>query len=266
MSSAAPVSSPHNPFAGAGKLAAQRIGTFLLLLLGLMLVWQAVVTVFGIPAYLLPPPHAALGALVNEAGKVGGAALFTIVCTIAGMLISVAIAIGLAISFIASEGLSRALMPLIIIIRTVPMIAIAPLIILIFGRGPGNTIGMVALLSFFQIMLAAKRGFLSPPFNTLEMMHTYGASFWQTQLKIRVPFAVPYIFTGLRIAASSAILCAMFAEWLSGAPGLGTLILDSYSTQNFPLMWATVLTSTCAAYLFFTATLAIERLVLDWSR
>jgi len=148
----------------------------------------------------------------------------------------------------------------------VPMIAIAPLIILIFGRGPGNSIGMVALLTFFQIMLAAKRGFLSPSPNALEMMHTYGASFWQTQLKVRVPFAIPYIFTGLRIAAASAILCAMFAEWLSGAPGLGRLILDAYSTQDFPLMWATVLTSTFAAYMFFTLTLVVERVVLDWSR
>jgi len=134
------------------------------------------------------------------------------------------------------------------------------------ARYRATTIGMVALLTFFQIMLAAKRGFLSPSANVLEMMHSYGASFWQTQLKVRMPFAVPYIFTGLRIASGSAILCAMFAEWLSGAPGLGLLILESYSVQNFPLMWATVLTSTTAAYLFFTLTLATERLVLDSSQ
>jgi NitT/TauT family transport system permease protein len=266
MSTAAPASSPRNPFAGAGRIAAHRLAHFAAFLVVVGFAWQAAISLFDIPAYLLPAPPSMLKALGANANIVGGAALFTVGCTVAGMLISVAVAIGLAVAFIASDGLSRALMPLIVLIRTVPMIAVAPLIILIFGRGPGNSIGLVALLTFFQIMLAAKRGFLSPPSNTLEMMHTYGASFWQTQLKVRVPFAIPYIFTGLRIASGSAVLCAMFAEWMSGAPGLGTLILDSYSTQNFPLMWSAVLASTCAAYLFFTATLVIERLVLDWSR
>ncbi|WP_157218235.1 ABC transporter permease [Flavisphingomonas formosensis] len=256
----------HNPFAGAGRIAAHRIGNFLAFLLALGLIWQLLVTVFAIPRYLLPPPPAVLAAFGGHGGAILQAAGFTVLCTSIGMVISVVIAITLAIAFIASDRLSRALMPLIILIRTVPMIAVAPLIILIFGRGPANSIGMVALLTFFQIMLAAKRGFLSPSPNAMEMMHTYGASFWQIQLKVRVPFAIPYIFTGLRIASGSAILCAMFAEWLSGAPGLGMLILESYSVQDFPLMWAAVLTSTTAAYLFFTLTLAMERLVLDWSR
>ncbi|RYG22066.1 MAG: ABC transporter permease, partial [Burkholderiales bacterium] len=251
-----------NPFAGAGKLAGQRIANFLAFLIVLGVLWYGVVILLEIPPYLLPRPSAVLQALADNSGEVLRAATFTVVCTLIGMAISIAVAIGLAVAFIASERTSRALMPLIVLIRTVPMIAVAPLIILIFGRGPSNTIGMDALLTFFQIMLAAKRGFLSPSTNVLEMMHSYGASFWQTQLKVRVPFAVPYIFTGLRIASGSAILCAMFAEWLSGAPGLGLLILESYSVQNFPLMWAAVLTSTSAAYLFFTLTLATERLVL----
>jgi NitT/TauT family transport system permease protein len=264
--SAAAIARRPSPFAGAGKLAGQRLGNFLAFLIVLGLAWYAAVTLLAIPAYLLPPPSAVLAALANNAGEVLRAATFTVVCTLIGMAISIVVAITLAIAFIASERVSRALMPIIVLIRTVPMIAVAPLIILIFGRGPANSIGMVALLTFFQIMLAAKRGFLSPSANVLEMMHSYGASFWQTQLKVRVPFAVPYVFTGLRIASGSAILCAMFAEWLSGAPGLGLLILESYSVQNFPLMWATVLTSTTAAYLFFTLTLAVERLVLDSSR
>ncbi len=255
-----------SPWAGAGRLAAHRVVNFLAFLVVIGIIWQAVVTIFAIPSYLLPPPPAVLKALGSHLGEVLTAATFTVVCTTIGMMISIAVAIGLAVAFIASERTSRALMPIIVLIRTVPMIAVAPLIILIFGRGPANSIGMVALLTFFQIMLAAKRGFLSPSTNVLEMMHSYGATFWQTQIKVRVPFAVPYIFTGLRIASGSAILCAMFAEWLSGAPGLGLLILESYSVQNFPLMWATVLTSTTAAYLFFTLTLAMERLVLDSSR
>jgi NitT/TauT family transport system permease protein len=182
------------------------------------------------------------------------------------MAISVVVALVLALLFLASDTLNRALMPLIILIRTVPMIAIAPLIVLVFGRDKWNSIGMVALLTFFQIMLAAKKGFQAPSANMLEMMRTYGAGFAATVFKVRLPCALPFIFTGLQIAASSAILCAMFAEWLSGAPGLGTLMLDAYSTQNFALMWATLVASTTAAYLFLTLSMVAERAVLDWSR
>lgn len=249
--------------AGAIRITGTRLANYAAVVAVLVLIWQAAIFILKIPAYLLPSPVSALSALHANAGQVGAATLFTVACTLAGMAISVTVAIVLALALLLSDSLSRALMPIIIIIRTVPMIAVAPLIIVIFGRGHWNSIGMVALLTFFQIMLAARKGFVSPTPNVLEMMRTCGASFWQILIKVRVPFAIPYIFTGLRIASSSALLCAMFAEWLSGAPGLGQLILDSYSIEDFPLMWATVFCSTTAAYLFFTLTIAAERLVLD---
>jgi NitT/TauT family transport system permease protein len=181
------------------------------------------------------------------------------------MVLSVAVALVFAVLFTLSLTLSRTLTPLLIAIRTVPVIAIAPLLIMMWGRGKWNTIGIVALLTFFQIMLAARRGFASPSANVLEMMRAYGGSFWQTLVKVRIPFALPYIFTGLRLAAHSAILSAMFAEWLSGAPGLGYLMLDAYAQQNFALMWAAIGVSTTVAYLFFTFTIVLERAVADWS-
>jgi len=243
-----------------------RLVNYAAFLIILFLIWAAAIRLFSIPPYLLPGPGSALGALYANAGTIWAVARFTVGCTLAGMAISVTVAIALALAFLLSDGLSRALMPLIIVIRTVPMIAIAPLIIVIFGRGPWNSIGMVALLTFFQIMLGAKKGFTSPTRNTLEMMHTCGAGFWQTLIKVRVPFAIPYIFTGLRIASGSALLCAMFAEWLSGVGGLGHLILDSYAEQQFALMWAAVLTSMIASYLFLTLTIVAERLVMERSR
>jgi len=248
------------------KLGGRRLVNYLAFLALTALLWQAVVTLFGVPAYLMPSPQQALGAFYAQRSSIGAASVFTVACTVVGMAISVVVALLLALLFLASDTLNRALMPLIILIRTVPMIAIAPLIVLVFGRDKWNSIGMVALLTFFQIMLAAKKGFQAPSATMLEMMRTYGASFFATVFKVRLPCALPFIFTGLQIAASSAILCAMFAEWLSGAPGLGTLMLDAYSTQNFALMWATLVASTTAAYLFLTLSMVAERLVLDWSR
>jgi NitT/TauT family transport system permease protein len=267
VSAAESVRGPSRPWRSKPlAVGLHRLIQYVALLIVLALLWEAVIWAFRIPSYLLPTPSAVLTALADHAGAVRRAALYTIGCTIAGMALSVAVALSFAIAFIASALLGRALMPLMIAVRAVPMIAITPLIVIIFGRGPGNSIGVVALLTFFQIMLAARKGFTAPSPNMLEMMHTYGASFWQIQMKVRMPFAVPYIFTGLRIASGSAILCAMFAEWLSGVGGLGHLILDSYAEQQFALMWAAVLTSMIASYLFLTFTIVAERFVMERSR
>lgn len=245
---------------------ARRMGAYVVVMAALLAIWQGAIVIFRIPAYLLPAPAAVAGVLAANAALIGSDTTFTVCCTLAGMLISVALAMTLAIVFVLSETLNRALLPLVIVVRTIPVIAVAPLMITVFGREQWNSIGIVALLSFFQIMLAAKKGLQSPSVNAVEMMHVYGASVAQILLKLRAPAAVPYIFTGLRIASGSAILCAMFAEWLSGAAGLGSLTLDAYSRQDFSLMWATVLVSTLATYLFFTLTIAAEGMVLDRSR
>lgn len=241
-----------------GALSLRNYAVFAVFMIAL---WVLAIAAFGIPHYLLPSPAEALSALRDHAGGVASAALFTLGCTAAGIAISVVIAMGLAVLFTLWPSLDHALTPLLIIIRAIPVIAVAPLLIMIWGRDQWNTIGVVALLTFFQIMLAAKRGFLAPGANVIEMMRANGAGFWLTLIKVRIPFATPYIFTGLRLAAHSAILSAMFAEWLSGAPGLGNLMLDAYSQQEFALMWGAIFVSTTVAYLFFTLALVLERAV-----
>ena len=254
------------PLKGAALLSAQRMAGYLAVMLAVALAWQLAIWVFEVPAYLLPSPGAVSQAFGAHAGDIGEAAWRTVQNTVIGMGVATVVAVLLALLFIASPLADRALMPLIVVVRTVPMIAIAPVLVLIFGRDRWNGVGMVALLSFFQIMLAAKKGFEAPSRTMLELMHCAGAGFWATLLKLRLPCALTHLFTGLRIASASAILCAMFAEWLSGAPGLGSLILDANSRQHFALMWAAVGAGTLVSYLFFTLTIAMERAVQDWSR
>jgi NitT/TauT family transport system permease protein len=251
---------------GATLLALQRIAAYLLVMAVGALLWQTVIWGFGVPAYLLPSPLAAGHALIDQRSAIGHACALTVQATVVGMLVATAVAIALALLLMASRLLDAAFMPLIVAVRTVPMIAIAPVLILLFGRDRWSGIGMVALLCFFQIMLATRAGFDAPSRHMLELMHCAGAGFWQTLLKLRIPCALTHVFTGLRIASASAVLCAMFAEWLSGAPGLGSLILDANSKQDFVLMWAAVAVGTTMSYLFFTFTIALERAVHDWSR
>ncbi len=239
------------------------IGTvvFAVVLVGL---WKMLVTLFGVPPYIMPPPEAAFDAFRASAGKIGLAVFFTLRNAAAGLICAFCLAIALAAMFVSSEKATRAILPFVIGLRTAPVLAIAPILIMIFGRGIGTAIAVVVIVSFFPIMVNAMKGFSSTRRNALELMHVLGASRIQTFVKVRLPFALPFIFAGLRSAATSAILSAMLAEWLSGAPGLGTMILDASSYRKTGLLWAAVVVSVIMAFTIFWLTTTIEKRLTDW--
>jgi ABC-type nitrate/sulfonate/bicarbonate transport system permease component len=109
------------------------------------------------------------------------------------------------------------------------------------------------------------RGLESADRNAAELLHVYGASRWQLLRFVRIPFALPYLFTGLRIAGSSAILGAMLSEWITGSKGLGNLILDAGEMREIELLWAAVLTSVAIALAVFWTTSAGEKRALRWT-
>lgn len=234
---------------------------FAIVLMGL---WKLLVTVFAVPAYIMPPPEAALAAFEANPDKIGLAVFYTLRNAAAGLAVAFVVAISLAAAFVNSRAATRAVLPIVIGLRTAPVLAIAPILIMVFGRGIGTAIAVVVIVSFFPIMVNAMKGFSSTRKNALELMHVLGASGTATFIKVRLPFALPFIFAGLRSAATSAILAAMLAEWLSGAPGLGTMILDAASYRKNDLLWAAVIVSMVLAYLIFSLTTAVERRLTSW--
>jgi len=234
---------------------------FAAVLIGL---WKFAVTAFAVPPYIMPPPEAALGAFEANLSKIGLAVFYTLRNAAAGLAVAFIIAITLAALFVASDRATHAVLPIVIAMRTAPVLAIAPILIMVFGRGIGTAIAVVVIVSFFPIMVNAMKGFSSTRKNALELMHVLGASWMKTFIKVRLPFALPFIFAGLRSAATSAILSAMLAEWLSGAPGLGTLILDAASYRQNDLLWAAVVVSMLLAFVIFSATTAVEKRFTSW--
>ena len=175
------------------------------------------------------------------------------------LTLALALSLLMAGLFAWSPATSRALLPLIVILRTAPVLAIAPILILIFGRGLATSIAVVVLVSFFPMMVNAAKGFRSTKTNALELMRVAGATWGQTFWMVRFPYALPFVFTGIRMASAGAVLSAMLAEWLSGAPGLGTLILQASSFRELPLMWAGVVTAMAAASGLYALTTRAER-------
>ena len=213
---------------------------------------------------MMPPPEAALAAAGENAAEIAHAVFFTLRNAAAGLVVAFIIAVLLAAIFVSSRFTTRAVLPIVIGLRTAPVLAIAPILIMVFGRGVGTAIAVVVIVSFFPIMVNAMRGFTATRKSALELMHVLGAGRLQTFVKVRLPFSFPFIFAGLRSAATSAMLSAMLAEWLSGAPGLGTLILDAASYRKAGLLWAAVVVSMLVAFAIFTVTTMLERRLTGW--
>ena len=233
-----------------------RLGLGLGLLVAL---WGGAIAVFEVPIFVAPGPLATWQSLTTQSDKLFAALGYTLGGVGIGLCVAVALALSLAVLFTLSRPASRAFMPLVIGLRTVPVLAIAPLLIMIFGRGQGTTIATVVIAGFFPIMVNAMRGFRSVSPMVLELFHVAGATWFQLLVKARIPFALPFFFTGLRVATTSALLSAMLAEWLSGAPGIGRLIYDAMGYRDMPLMFAAVALSMATAFTIYWLATALEQ-------
>ena len=249
----------------ARRLAAQLlpvVGAAAIVVAGL----QAACTLLHVPAYLVPTPRSVLDAAIEARASLIGQTLHTVASAVFGLLISIVLASSLALAFTFRPALARASMPLLLALRSAPIVAVAPIIMLMMGRGIATSVVVVTIVTFFPILISLMRGLASDNRNALELMHVYGATRWQRVRMVQAPFSLPYVFTGLRIAGAGALLGAMLSEWITGSPGLGYLILDSSEMRNIELLWAGVIIAVVIALLVFRTTAAVEQRLLHWQR
>lgn len=228
-------------------------------------IWQLAVIGLGIPKYLVPLPLDVAKAIQLHWPILASQAGFTLSAAGLGLAASTVLATAVAISFSMNRSLAQASLPVVLVFRSTPVAAVAPIMMLIFGRGISTSMAVVTIVSFFPILVNLMRGLASGDRNTAELLHVYGASRWQQLRLARIPFALPYLFTGLRVAGSSAILGAMLSEWITGSKGLGNLILESGEMRETELLWAAVLLSVAIALVVFWTTSAGEKRMLRWT-
>lgn len=228
------------------------------------LLWQAVIVTFALPPYMVPSPWSVAEAFSEHRSMLLGQAALTLGSAALGLLISTIFAILLAVAFVANRLTMQATMPLVIALRSLPVVAIAPIVMLLVGRGIGTSVVVVVIISFFPMLVNLLRGLFAIDRNTIELLRVYGASRTQQLRLLRIPFALPFLFTGLRIAAANALLGAMLSEWITGSKGLGYLILRAGELREIEQLWAAVLTIVAIALVIFRATSAGERALLYW--
>jgi NitT/TauT family transport system permease protein len=182
-----------------------------------------------------------------------------------GFLVGAAVGIILASLFVHSALLERSLVPYVVASQTIPIVALAPMIVTAFGTGLGSVVIIAAYLTFFPVTITVTRGLRSPDPRALELMRSYAASKWAIYRNVRLPASVPYLFTALKIAAAASIVGTIIGEGPGGGlQGLGRAILtfnQQYITGPERL-WATILVAATVGLLFFGAVRLVERRLL----
>jgi len=257
----APVNASAFPVRIRRVLRSQRI---LLSFLLLFLLWEGAVRLFRVPTYLLPPPSEILVDFLGRWNRVMQNTLITTQEIVAGYLTAVLVSIPLALMIAYSRFLEETVYPLIVFFQIVPKIAIAPLFIIWFGFGFTPKLLLVFLLSFFPIVVSSIAGFKSVDAEILDMARSTGASPWMMFRKIRLPYALPSIFTGLKVAAALSATAAVVAEFVASDKGLGYLLLEFNGNLNTSMVFATIMVLSIVGLLVYYVVELIERILIPW--
>jgi putative hydroxymethylpyrimidine transport system permease protein len=242
-------------------------GAAAVLLVMSFVAWQVVVTIAGLPEYLLPVPTEVASSLYNDWSRIlGPASLTTLREVLAGFAIATAAGIGIAIVLHIFGPVRRAVYPLLIASQTIPVIVLAPILVVIFGFGIVPKLIIVGLICFFPIVVNGLDGLRSVDDDYIRMMRTLDAGRWDIFHRVEFPAALPLIFSGMRVAATFASIGAVFGEWAGSNAGLGYVMLEAEPNLQTARMFSAIIILTVIATLLFGLVSLAERLIVPWSR
>jgi NitT/TauT family transport system permease protein len=235
----------------------------LVLLLG---VWEILVRALHVPAYELPPPSAIAAAGIAQARTLGLGAWITARAALTGFFLSAVLGILAAVGLGSSRPLERALYPYTVFLQTVPIVAIAPLLVLWFGAGFWAVAVSALIVSVFPVIASTLAGLRSVDPALRDLFRLYGASRFATLVKLELPASIPGIVTGLRVASGLSVIGAIVGEFVAGfsedAAGLGITVLAAYRQLRTDLLFAAVLSASLLGLAIFGAVNVAGHLLL----
>jgi NitT/TauT family transport system permease protein len=233
-------------------------------ILAFLAVWEVGVYVLKAPAYLIPGPIRIAEVFVAEFSKLAYHGWFTTYEMLLGYALAVVIAIPLAIGITASHRFDRFVTPQLLFFQVVPKVAIAPLFLVWFGVGTTPKVLVAFLIAFFPIVIDAAVGLRSMSSEMRDLARSMGASKWQVFARFQLPTSLPYLFSGLKVAATLAVAGAVVGEFVGADKGLGYLLLVTNSNMETALMFATIAALTFIGLAFFYAVEFLESLLIPW--
>ncbi|QDY71012.1 ABC transporter permease [Qingshengfaniella alkalisoli] len=234
--------------------------------IGLLILWELACRLFAIPSYVLPSPSRIMGGF----GAVDAARWFahvwsTFRVAMMGFLLSIVISLPIAIALARSEVFSRAVYPILVVIQSTPVVAIAPIIIVVMGAGDLPRVVITCLITFFPLVVSTTTGLLATPPELIELSRSLRAPVWREITQIRLPYAVPYIFSALKISVTLSVIGAVVAEFVAAEKGLGYFIQFSTSMFQIQQAWSGLVVLVLLSLSLFQAVNLIQRVFFPWS-
>jgi NitT/TauT family transport system permease protein len=245
--------------------AAARVLLPTLTIASLVGLWWLATIVFDWQPFLVPNPKDVWNELVAQRHLLPGHVEATLIETLEGFALAIALGIPVAVAIAYSRLLESTIYPVLIALNAIPKIAVAPLLVIWMGFGPGPKVTMVVLICFFPIVISTATGLKSTPVEFVDLVRSLAASPLQQFVKVRFPAALPFVFVGLKVAISLAVIGAVVGEFVGATKGLGYVIVASGQNANTSLAFAAIVLLSLMSILLFYALVIAERLLVPWA-
>lgn len=236
------------------------------LIIGLILIWQVVCSLELVPGYMLPSPIQVMQAFINEFNVLMEHLMISLSEAFLGLGVGILVAFILAVGMDHYRGLHKSLYPLLIISQTVPVIAIAPLLVLWMGYGMAPKVMVIFLVCFFPITISLLDGFKEADRDTIRLMKSMGANAKQIFWHIKLPCALPGFLAGLKVSVSYAVIGAVVAEWLGGTAGLGVYMTRVRKSYAFDKMFAVIFLVSLISLVLMKLVSLLDRKIMPYKR
>jgi NitT/TauT family transport system permease protein len=226
--------------------------------------WEAVVRLFQVPEFLVPAPSAIWQEFASRADLYATHTWITLYETVIGFLLAVVLGILAAIAIVYSRALQSVVYPVILVLQIVPKVAVAPLLLIWVGYGLQSKALIALLVAFFPIVISTATGMRAADPELLDLVKVLKGSRWQEFVKIRFPYSLPFIFSGLKVAITLAVIGAIIGEFVGGNEGLGYLIVIANAQLKTAMSFSSFILLSLMGLGLFAAIVVLERLMVPW--
>ncbi len=237
----------------------------LIVFAAVLVAWQAAGTLFGVREYLLPGPLAVAGALANFSVPWHRHLWVTTLEILGGFALAGAAGVALGIAVAWSPLAARALLPFLVFVNTLPKVAVAPLFLLWLGYGILPNVLIAALIGFFPVVINTAVGLTQVDEELLDLGRAFGAPTWKVFLTIRLPNALPYVLSALKVTATAAVVGAIVGEFVASQAGLGMVIVNAQTNLNTPVAFAALVWISVVGLLLYGAVGLAARRWAPWA-
>lgn len=237
-----------------------------MVLVALLAAWELATQALNVSPEILPGPRLVASASWADRANLGAAMWTTTREALLGILLATACAAALAVAIDWSRTVRRSLYPLLLASQTLPIIVLAPLVVIWFGFGEAPKVALVALFTFFPIVVGAVQGLAAADPESMALLRTMGATRRQLLVRVRVPGALGHFFTGLKVAVTYAYVSAIFAEYVGAQQGLGVFMQSAKNALRTELVFGAIIATALLTALLFGGVALLERAAMPWRR